>query len=102
MTAADCRGVKLHVDRGAMLMNGEPMMQICRNSVPDWVHYHISEPGLANVGNSSGDLPGDIKFLRSAGYSEWLSIEMRGEEPEYEMLERALCTVREAIDAAGF
>ena len=77
-------------------------MQICRNSVPDWVHYHISEPGLANAGNSSGDLPGDIKFLRSAGYSEWLSIEMRGEEPEYEMLERALNTVREAIDAAGF
>ncbi len=102
VAAADCRGVKLHVDRGAMLMNGETMMQICRNGVPDWVHYHISEPGLANAGNSSGDLPGDIKFLRSAGYSEWLSIEMRGEEPEYEMLERALCTVREAIDAAGF
>lgn len=100
VAAAGCEGVKLHVDRGAMLMNGETMAQICENCAPDWVHYHISEPGLANAGNLSGDLPGDIKFLSQAGYKEWLSIEMRGEEPEYEMLERALNAVREAINAA--
>lgn len=101
VAASDCPGVKLHIDRGAMIMNGESMTQICGNGSPDWVHYHISEPDLANVGNSSGDLTADIRTLKQTGYDGWMSIEMRSAEPEYEMLERALTAVREAIHAAG-
>lgn len=101
VAAAGCNGVKLHLDRGAMTMNGESLAQISGSNGPDWVHYHISEPALANVSSCSGNLTEDMKSLLHGGYREWVSIEMRGEEPEYEMMERALKVVREALDAAA-
>lgn len=90
--AVDTPGLGLHLDAGALTLSREPLSAI--SAAAPWVsHFHISEPHLAPVGAAGADHCGIGDALAEAGYTGWLSIEMR--PPDGDLLpglERALRT----------
>lgn len=81
-------GVKLHLDSGATKMNTENLAEIIGQN--SFVHYHISEPGLARIGTGEVDHKTALSALKDKGYDRWISVEMRQSEPEIQNLEDAL------------
>src|SRR5205807_8776286 len=84
--AVDHLGFGLHVDTGALALNGE------RLTLPSNVsaaHFHISEPFLAPICQATTPHGDYARSLDSLGYTGWRSIEMRGPESGWEeVLER--------------
>ncbi len=93
----DSPGIKVHFDSGASFMNHENIVEALLLA-GDICHYHISEPGLNNLGAGQVDIAGGLKALKQLNYRRWVSIEMRQEEPELLKLEEALKKVVEAAD----
>ena len=78
VSMVDSDGLKMNLDFGTMLVNGEDPSSVGRY-VPLVNHVHISEDGLA------GSEPRDeqkafIEALKAAGYGRFVSIEMRNQE----------------------
>jgi sugar phosphate isomerase/epimerase len=75
-----------------MTMNAESVERAIENSCEYLAHVHVSEPNLRAVGAGGTDHHRVAAVLRSVGYSNWVSIEMRGTDgPENVMrVERAL------------
>ena len=70
-----------------------------QRSIP-FVHYHISEPMLANAATGVVDHETAFRTLKEIGYQGTLSIEMKMQTPQLENLESALKKITGAINAA--
>jgi sugar phosphate isomerase/epimerase len=70
-------GFRLHLDVSAMTLNGEDYERAIEESFDCLEHFHVSEPHLAMVGETSTDHGRVARCLRRLGYKGWVSIEMR-------------------------
>jgi sugar phosphate isomerase/epimerase len=70
-------GFALHLDAGALTLNKEIPAETIGAAVPLMRHFHASEPHLAALGTGGTDHDGCAAGLRAAGYSGWVSVEMR-------------------------
>ncbi len=68
---------RVHLDTAILSMNGEPFEQALNRCFEYLAHVHISEPMLGVVGEGYVDHAGMARALRTVGYSNWISIEMR-------------------------
>jgi D-psicose/D-tagatose/L-ribulose 3-epimerase len=74
-------GFRLHLDSACMTLANDPISETIAAGAPLLRHFHVSEPFLAPV------QPGGVahhlfaRELNRVGYSHWLSIEMRQQEP---------------------
>ncbi len=73
-------GVRLHLDAGALSLNGERPAQAIAAARPTLCHFHASEPFLAPIGTGPADHAGCAAALREIGYGGWVSGEMRPPE----------------------
>lgn len=76
----DHPGLGLHLDTGCLTLSQDPVQTAITSASPVLRHFHLSEPGLNEVG--SGDVPHELmaKTLASSGFDHWRSIEMRPPE----------------------
>jgi sugar phosphate isomerase/epimerase len=72
----DHPGVRLQIDTGTVLINGEDDGVIAE-SVPWAAHFHVSERDLAPPGTTGTRHESLAHALASTSYSGWVSIEMR-------------------------
>ena len=100
--AADSPGVALHIDSGATAMTHEDISEVLRHCGIPVVHYHISEPMLANAAAGEVDHRSALRTLKDMGYKGAVSIEMKMCEPVLPNLESALKKITEALHGAGW
>ena len=100
--AADSPGVALHIDSGSTAMTHEDISRVLRNCGIPFVHYHISEPMLANAATGVVDHLSAFRTLKEMGYRGALSIEMKMSDPELPNLGSALQKITEALHDAGW
>ncbi|MGD9560410.1 MAG: sugar phosphate isomerase/epimerase family protein [Oscillospiraceae bacterium] len=86
-------GFRVNLDFGTMLINGEALASL-KGLVPRINHVHISEPELAMV-EERGAHRELAALLRSAGYTGYVSLEMR--EQPLENLRRATAWLAEVF-----
>jgi len=84
----DSPGFRLHLDAGAMKMNGEYEPDAIRAAAPVLAHFHASEPHLAPLGTGGSNHAECARALALVAYSGWVSAEMR--PPEGGGVERAI------------
>lgn len=70
-------GFRLHLDASSFFLNGEDATREIQQNLDILAHFHISEPHLSRVGSGSVNHRTALQSLMSAGYSGWVSIEMR-------------------------
>jgi sugar phosphate isomerase/epimerase len=71
-------GFRLHLDAGALTLNGEDPEVEIQASIEWLAHFHASEPHLQPLGQGSANHTRIARALRAAGYGGWVSVEMRG------------------------
>ena len=81
----DSKGLKMNLDFGTMLVNGEDVSAIARY-IPRVHHVHISENALAGIEKRPAHKV-FVKALLDAGYDRCISIEMRNQEDPDRVLE---------------
>jgi sugar phosphate isomerase/epimerase len=88
--------IRLHLDTGTMLLNGEEPKKILEACLPYAAHFHISEPFLQIPGSQSFDHVPIAEALREVGYSGWVSLEMKSgnRESNKEAIAEALVYIR--------
>jgi sugar phosphate isomerase/epimerase len=67
---------RLHLDAGGMTLSEEDYAEAIAASHEWMVHFHISEPQLAIIGEGHTDHPTVASALRHIDYDRWVSIEM--------------------------
>jgi sugar phosphate isomerase/epimerase len=75
--AVDHPGFGLHLDGGALTLNGEQVAAAITSAMPVLRHFHASEPHLKPLGEGGTDHAACAGALRAAGYDAWVSVEMR-------------------------
>lgn len=70
-------GFQLHLDTAILAMSGERFEDAVEQCLEHLVHVHISEPMLGVIGEGRTDHANMARALRSSGYRDWVSIEMR-------------------------
>lgn len=85
-------GFQLHLDSGALELNDENIYTVIEHSMPYLKHFHISEPYLNLIGSGQTKHREIAIALRSLGYENWISIEMKNSvsPSNIESVERAL------------
>lgn len=68
---------RLHLDSGAMTLNGEDYKQSIQKGLSYLSHFHISEPHLIPIGENGTDHKTIAQKLKEVKYDKWTSIEMR-------------------------
>jgi sugar phosphate isomerase/epimerase len=92
VVAVNHPGFGLHVDTGALTINSE---QLTLPSQIHPVHFHISEPFLAPIGQPGTPHEKYARALDAIGYAGWRSIEMREPSSGWEAtLEQSLIQAR--------
>lgn len=71
-------GFRLHLDAGAMTLNGEDYGRTIEACLEWTAHFHVSEPNLDLVGQRGTPHERIARALRELNYQHWVSIEMRG------------------------
>jgi sugar phosphate isomerase/epimerase len=71
-------GFRLHLDAGAMTLNGENYERTIEAGLEWTAHFHVSEPNLELVGQHGTPHERIARALRERNYQHWVSIEMRG------------------------
>jgi sugar phosphate isomerase/epimerase len=74
--SVDHPGLQLHLDAAGIHLCGGDMATVIRQAGP-FVHYHISEPGLAPLAGGEVDHGLACEAVRQLDYDGWLSIEMK-------------------------
>jgi sugar phosphate isomerase/epimerase len=95
--AIDHPGFGLHLDAGALQINGESDEDVIE-AAKKARHFHVSEIDLAPIGSGTVDHARLGGLLRRADYNGWVSIEMRSGDPELlvSRLDRAIDIAAEA------
>jgi D-psicose/D-tagatose/L-ribulose 3-epimerase len=96
-------GFRLHLDTAILAMTGEGFEDAVERCFEYLVHVHISEPMLGVVGQGDTDHAAMARALRSSGYGNWISIEMRNgsHTDNAASIERALEFVTRTYDLAA-
>ncbi|WFU38852.1 sugar phosphate isomerase/epimerase [Bradyrhizobium sp. CB82] len=94
VAAVNHPGVRLQIDTGTIFLERENPSVLTR-AVEFAVHAHISEPGLAPVGQSGLDHSPLAKALADGGYNGSISIEMKSSSNWQENVKRAIAFARE-------
>lgn len=84
--------VKLNLDSGNMIMNGENVEESIQLAASFLYHFQISEPNLAPINPLSKYHRSISKALHAIQYSNWLSIEMR--PVDIETLNKSIIVVK--------
>lgn len=69
-------GLQLHLDAAGIHLCGGDLATVIRQAGP-FVHYHISEPGLAPLAGGEVNHEAGCATVRQLDYDGWLSIEMK-------------------------
>ena len=75
-------GLQLHLDAKAIIAQGNDIGSILAEAMPYFKHFHINDPGLAEVGSIADYHQTLGAALKKSGYQGFVSIEMR-EFPDY-------------------
>lgn len=102
VSAIDHPGIKMQLDTGAITINKESITDILVYSINQIGHVHISEPGLAVVGDSNADHKSYAKAIKANFDTPLVSIEMVAtqDEPHLTSIERALAFVSQTYRTA--
>ena len=73
----DSPGFGVHLDTGAAALGGEDIGAVLARCPTPPAHFHASEPFLAPLGEGGVDHARVAAELRSRGYPNWVSLEMR-------------------------
>ena len=87
----------VHLDAAALAVSGETTVAALAPVIGHTRHFHISEVDLVAVGSTASVPHAQLgATLRSLGYADWLSIEMRGRPDEawHDELQRAIAVAR--------
>ena len=74
MAAVDHPGFRLHLDAGALALNGEDVALEIATSAPLLAHFHASEPYLAPVGTGEAAHDAIAEQLRAIAYDGTVAI----------------------------
>jgi sugar phosphate isomerase/epimerase len=99
--ALDHPSIRLVLDLGAMIMNGEAHETVGRLSalLPWLSHVHVSEPYLAPAPADPASMIPLMMALQRAGYSRAVSIEMKQPEDGLRSVRNSLVALRSAARA---
>jgi D-psicose/D-tagatose/L-ribulose 3-epimerase len=75
--AVDRPGLRLQLDTGTILINGEDPHDAIAGAAAVMGHFHVSEPDLAPVGSLASPHEALGRACRAIGYDGWVSVEMR-------------------------
>ncbi|WP_430111627.1 sugar phosphate isomerase/epimerase family protein [Paenibacillus sp. B1-33] len=75
--AVSSKGFKLHLDAAGMFLAEEDISKALEKSFPYLAHFHVSEPYLELIGSSRVQHHCYSRTLKSLGYNNWISIEMK-------------------------
>lgn len=92
-------GFKLHLDSAGLHMCGSDISNVIHEA-GEFVHYHISEPMLEPIYGGLVDQKKGIETLKSMGYKQWVSIEMK-QASSIEILEKSLNQVKNIMGDNG-
>ncbi|EKQ67617.1 sugar phosphate isomerase/epimerase [Leptolyngbyaceae cyanobacterium JSC-12] len=87
-------GFRLHLDAAGMHLAGEDIPQAIEAAADVLAHFHISEPNLGNFAEPEVNHRAIAHALKTIGWSNWVTIEMRATEQPIEGVKQALKTVR--------
>lgn len=91
----DSDGIKVNVDFGAMIANGESVA--CLADIPEYInHVHISEPFLVPIERRDGHRE-LFRVLRDMDYAGYVSVEMAGKAP-LDRVKRTVEYIRKLAD----
>ncbi|RJG24767.1 sugar phosphate isomerase/epimerase [Paenibacillus thiaminolyticus] len=91
------KGFRLHLDAAGMFLAEEDISNALEKSFPYLAHFHVSEPYLELIGSSQVQHHLYSRILKSLGYNNWVSIEMKNglKQSNAESVKRALQFVSE-------
>lgn len=87
-------GFRLHLDAAGMYLAGEDLPQAIEAAEDVLAHFHISEPNLGSFAEPKVDHSAITHTLKTIGWSNWVTIEMRATEQPVDSVKQALETVR--------
>lgn len=92
VAAVDSDALRLHLDTGAMFVNGENPVEVITRYASLFAHAHVSDPGLAPPGDAGCDHASVAAVLKRLRPELTVTIEMLPEEntPHVDSLRRAL------------
>jgi D-psicose/D-tagatose/L-ribulose 3-epimerase len=88
--AVDSAGFRLHLDTACMFLAGEDIPSAIEAHHEILQHFHASEPNLGTFAAPVVDHASAARALRSIGYSNWISLEMREAEQPIAALQQAV------------
>jgi D-psicose/D-tagatose/L-ribulose 3-epimerase len=102
VSAINHPAIKMQIDTGAITINQESMPDVLARSLNHIGHAHISEPGLAVVGDSNADHESYAKAIKARLNNFLVTIEMVAtqDEPHLTSIERALAFVTQTYRTA--
>lgn len=102
VSAINHPAIKMQLDTGAITINQERMPDVLAYSLNQIGHFHISEPGLAVVGDSNADHDAYASAIKARLNNVLVTIEMVAtqDEPHLTSIERALAFVTQTYRAA--
>lgn len=88
-------GVGLHLDTACIRLAGDDPADAVRSCAGKIAHFHISEPQLSHFTSPEVDHRAVGRALEETGYTGWVSIEMRRQEPAVEQVADAVDLIRD-------
>ena len=92
----DSPGVRLQLDTSSIIINQEDPTELLRDVIDLVAHVHVSEPFLGDFSDPSPLHRSIARALREAGWSGWVSLEMRRPDAGLPAIEHAVDFVRDA------
>jgi len=80
--ASSPKGLALHIDTKALIDGDEISSNYLRESFGRAKHIHLNDPGLMPPGSTGYDHRKICEVMKGSGYSQFVSIEMRRQEPD--------------------
>lgn len=86
----DSEGFKLHLDTACMYLAGDDFDSVITDNIDILRHFHVSEPFLKDFSAPKIDHKRVATVLKSAGYENWVSIEMSPSEDAPKSVKNAI------------
>jgi sugar phosphate isomerase/epimerase len=93
-------GFRLHLDAAGMHLAGENIPQALSSTIDVLEHIHISEPTLGNFSAPQVAHAQVAATLRSLGWNQWISIEMRASDTAIANVKQAITRVKDIYEVA--
>jgi D-psicose/D-tagatose/L-ribulose 3-epimerase len=86
-------GVAIHLDTACIVLEGDDPLEAIEACAGNISHFHVTEPNLADFSAPVLDHAAIGRSLRAAGYTGFLSIEMRRSDDPLRSIEQAVSFV---------